>query len=330
MKVCMSAGHSSIVRGARGPAPWGLDEFDENVRVVNQAAIEMRSRGIDVATFVDTVSDDQDENLNRIVKWHNSQGPHDLDISVHFNFATFNGSNQTSNPVGCEVFYTSSAGMEWADEIVDAICAASGLKNRGPKDGNLYFLSNTHEVAVLLEICFVNSKADCDIYRAKFSDICSAIATGVAGEDVAPGPTPPSGVLFSTTGTCSTFGGPEDTGVSPSEGLAFLYEVEDKPQLFLPYQPSGTTGLARRLNPFVHYVACRWPYDEGVPKEMLRGDQVALVTAKKTGIKLRAMPADWGPHEQQTGRAADLSPSLMMDLGIETDDEVEVIYPYKE
>ena len=27
------------------------------------------------------------------------------------------------------------------------------------------------------------------------------------------------------------------------------------PHLFLPYQPAGTTGLARRLNPNVHYIA---------------------------------------------------------------------------
>jgi hypothetical protein len=44
---------------------------------------------------------------------------------------------------------------------------------------------------------------------------------------------------------------------------------------------------------------------------------------------LTAFPADWGPHES-TGRVADLSPSLMADLGLLTDDEVEVIYPYEE
>jgi hypothetical protein len=41
-----------------------------------------------------------------------------------------------------------------------------------------------------------------------------------------------------------------------------------------------------------------------------------------------AYPADWGPHEN-TGRVADISPGLMQYLGIETDDEVEVIFPYE-
>ena len=44
-------------------------------------------------------------------------------------------------------------------------------------------------------------------------------------------------------GSAVTFGGPEDTGVSPSEDLAFIYTTEDKPVLFLSYQPEGTTGL---------------------------------------------------------------------------------------
>ena len=57
---------------------------------------------------------------------------------------------------------------------------------------------------------------------------------------------------------------------------------------------------------------------------------MAKVTAKKTGITRLAHPADWGPHEQETGRAADLSPALMESLGIGTDDIVEVIYPWLE
>ena len=31
-----------------------------------------------------------------------------------------------------------------------------------------------------------------------------------------------------------------------SEGLAFISDMEKAQHLFLPYQPKGTTGLARR------------------------------------------------------------------------------------
>ena len=58
-------------------------------------------------------------------------------------------------------------------------------------------------------------------------------------------------------------------------------------------------------------------------------EEVALVRALSTGIELTAFPADWGPNEK-TGRVADLSPGLMLDLGIATADQVEVIFPYKD
>lgn len=128
-------------------------------------------------------------------------------------------------------------------------------------------------------------------------------------------------------GKVSWFGGPNDTGVSPSEGLAFIYEVEDAPYLFLPEQPPGTTGLARRLDPGMPYIACRWDYDV-YPKPSLL-EHAALVRAPRTGRQFLALPADWGPHED-TGRIADISPGLMDALGITTDDEVEVTYPFNQ
>jgi hypothetical protein len=129
------------------------------------------------------------------------------------------------------------------------------------------------------------------------------------------------------SGKVSWFGGPDDEGVSPDEGLAFIYDVDDAPHLFLPSQPPGTTGLARRLDPEKFYVACRWDYDV-TPKPSLL-EHMAVVRSPKTGREYLAFPADWGPHED-TGRVADISPGLMEALGIETDDEVEVSYPFNQ
>lgn len=128
-------------------------------------------------------------------------------------------------------------------------------------------------------------------------------------------------------GKCSWFGGPNDTGVAPDEGLAFIFDVSDAPDLFLPEQPPGTTGLARRLDPAEYYVACRWDYSVYPKPSLLQ--HLARVTATKTGKSFLAAPADWGPNEN-TGRIADLSPGLMEALGITTDDEVQVEYPYEE
>ena len=134
-----------------------------------------------------------------------------------------------------------------------------------------------------------------------------------------------------TRGKCSWFGGPSDTGVSSSEGLAFIYDVSDQPDLFLSEQPEGTTGLARRLDPDEFYVACRWPYNSETKatwREALLSRK-ALVRNPKNGKSAWAFPADWGPHED-TDRVADLSPSLLEHLELTTDDEAQVFFPTRQ
>lgn len=128
-------------------------------------------------------------------------------------------------------------------------------------------------------------------------------------------------------GRMSWFGGPDDAGVAPDEGLAFIYEVDDAPHLFLPEQPPGTSGLARRLDPEQFYIACRWDYDR-YPKPSLL-THTAQVMSVKTGQAVECYPADWGPHES-TGRVADLSPAVLDFLELKTDDEVQVTYPYRD
>jgi hypothetical protein len=319
-RIVISSGHGKYIRGASGI----LDEVDEARRVVEELAEMLQERGIEVIVYHDDVSTTQNENLNRIVDFHNSQ-TRDLDMSVHFNAYV-----ETEKAMGTEVLYVSQKNL--AASLSQAI-ASVGFLNRGAKvRDDLFFLNSTEMPSVLLEVCFVDSEADAAVYRDNFSDICDAIADVFeSDEDQIEPPRPPKPEpeepLFSAVGPCSEFGGPDDEGVSAEEGLAFISDIEQAPQLFLPFQPAGTAGLARRLNPFVHYVACRWDYDV-TPKAALLED-VALVRATKTGIALKAFPADWGPHEK-TGRVADLSPGLLDDLGLETDDEVEVIFPYRE
>jgi N-acetylmuramoyl-L-alanine amidase len=305
MRICISSGHSTECQGASGI----LNEVTEATRVTNQLAIDLRDRGHEVMTYHDTVSTSQSENLNRIVDWHNSQA-RDLDISVHLNAYV-----ETAKPMGCEVLYYSQQAL--AAKLSEAIASCGFIDRGAKKRTDLFFLNNTAMPAVLLEICF----------HENFEDICDSLADvagGDEGEDIFE---PPGGeALFHAIGACSEFGGPEDIGVSSDEGLALHFDITaDNQHLFLPYQPSGSSGLARRLNPYVHYIACRWNYDV-TPKSMLAGG-VALVRVPSTGQELAAFPADWGPNEN-TGRVADLSPGLLADLGLETDDEVEVIFPH--
>lgn len=317
MKVVISSGHGAKVPGCSGN---GLEEHDEAVRVVDQTAAYLRQAGVTVVTYEDKVSTTQDENLRRIVDFHNAQGSHDYDVFVHFNESE--GGN-TTKPIGTECWYMTQDDL--ARAVASEIAMSSGLIDRGAKysDG-LYVLKHSVAPAILPEICFLNSSADVAAYKRYFDGICEGLAAAITGGKPVPVPPEPEGALFHTKGTCSWFGGPEDDGVSADEGLAFIYDVNEARHLFLVEQPEGTTGLARRLCPEVFYVACRFDYHE-TPKSLL-ADPIRRALVRAKGKQFLAWPADWGPHED-TGRVADLSPGLMAALGLETDDEVEIIYP---
>jgi N-acetylmuramoyl-L-alanine amidase len=173
MKICISSGHGKYVRGASG----FLDEVDEARKVVEKVADYYRQAGVGVETFHDDTSHSQNENLSTIVNWHNSK-TRDLDISVHFN-----AYQQTSKPMGTEVLYVTQGTL--AANVSAAICNAGDFVNRGAKyRGDLYFLNNTHEKAILLEVCFVDSSVDTDLYLKGFDSICRAIAESTSGQEL--------------------------------------------------------------------------------------------------------------------------------------------------
>jgi hypothetical protein len=129
------------------------------------------------------------------------------------------------------------------------------------------------------------------------------------------------------SGKISTFGGPNDLGVSASEPLALYDDASSiataPPGIFLATQPPGTTGTARRLNPDAMYIACRWVYAE-TPRDFLRRTTVKVSAGSKPPVE--AHPVDWGPNIR-TNRIADLSPGLARALGVKTDEECTVEIP---
>ncbi len=132
--------------------------------------------------------------------------------------------------------------------------------------------------------------------------------------------------MISSTGKCSWFGGPADTGVSSSEELALIEPVDLSDwwfrYLFLKNNPPGTTGLARRLDPDAYYCAMRWDYSV-TPREFLRRN---FVTVSANGISLLVRPVDWGPNAD-TDRLIDCSPGILSKLRVKTDDLVTVSVP---
>lgn len=129
-------------------------------------------------------------------------------------------------------------------------------------------------------------------------------------------------VLFRVEGKMSTFGGPKDTGMKPTEGLALFSTAQDMKNhglgnFLLSQQQAGAPGLGRRLDPTKPYFACRW-WETNLKKEFLR-DTWGWIENPKSGARMKARPVDSGPHDK-THRVADLSPGLAKSLKLDTDD----------
>jgi N-acetylmuramoyl-L-alanine amidase len=218
MNIVISSGHSLKVRGASGY----LDEVDEARKVVETVADLLLKHGVGVQTFHDDISTTQSDNLETIVDFHNQQ-QRDLDVSVHFNAYT-----DTTKPMGTEVLYISDA--DTASHVVNAI-AKSGLVNRGAKKRtDLYFLNNTEEPAILIEVAFVDSSADSDLYLNKFMPICRLIAASIAlslDGTIVRLPERPSDIPDNQRDiTASVFGGEDDYNVSAYDEDVVLNDTD--------------------------------------------------------------------------------------------------------
>ncbi len=120
-------------------------------------------------------------------------------------------------------------------------------------------------------------------------------------------------------GRVSSFGGPNDTGVSATETGAV--SGERLRSLNNPMSPSAST-LASRPEDY-YYAAMRWSYSPNSVSFWRR--QRFVVTNASTGATIVVRAVDWGPHTR-TGRILDLSPQALRDLGVTTDADVLIAF----
>jgi N-acetylmuramoyl-L-alanine amidase len=168
MRVVISSGHGKYVSGASSI----IDEVEEARKVVQATANALADKDIDVVIFNDDTSTTQSENLETIVDFHNSEN-RDLDVSIHFNAYV-----PTEGPRGTECLYLTQE--ELADRVSLLISQEGGLTNRGAHERtDLYFLNHTDKPAILVEVCFVDSAIDVELYQENFDAICLGIAQAI-------------------------------------------------------------------------------------------------------------------------------------------------------
>ena len=179
-QVNISSGHSINCQGAADI----INEVTEARKVVDRVYEIIKASGKQCYKYHDT-SSSSTQNLVNIVNWHN--GFNDgVDVSIHFNAYA-----HVDKPMGTEVCYYSNSSL--ATAVSKEIATAGGFINRGAKQRTgLYFLKHTNKPAILIEVCFVDSVADVNLYRANFERICQAIAKTLIGNIVVPTPTAPA------------------------------------------------------------------------------------------------------------------------------------------
>ena len=169
-QVNISSGHSINCQGASDI----INEVTEAKKVVDRVYDIIKASGKACYKYHDT-SSSSSQNLVNIVNWHN--GFKDgVDVSIHFNAYT-----HTNKAMGTEVCYYSQPTL--AKEVSKNIAISGGFIDRGAKQRTgLYFLKHTNKPAILIEVCFVDSVADVNLYRANFEKICQAIAKSLIGQ----------------------------------------------------------------------------------------------------------------------------------------------------
>jgi len=172
-EIEIHAGHwSSVNSGANGY----INEVIEVRKVGKMIESYLKQMGVPVSYYEDNVSKNQKQNINNLVKHHN-QDAGALVVSIHFN--AFMGMN--NKPYGTEVLYYDKKDI--ATNVCDAIVKATNneMKSRGVKQRkDLGVLVNTLEDAILIEVCFVDSLPDTQIYKKYTNEICRAIAETLA------------------------------------------------------------------------------------------------------------------------------------------------------
>ena len=153
-----------------------LNEVTEARKVARRVTAILQSANVPVIYFEDNHSTNQTQNVNWLIQEHNKDRD-GLIVSIHLN-----SSGKTQNTgIGTEVLYFDQQNL--ASKMAKAISDATNgeLLNRGAKQRKeLGVLARTHEPAILIEVCFVNSMVDAAVYRRDFEKICQAIAKVLA------------------------------------------------------------------------------------------------------------------------------------------------------
>ncbi|MBH7347011.1 N-acetylmuramoyl-L-alanine amidase [Clostridioides difficile] len=173
MRVAITAGHTLTGKGTG--ATGYINEGTEN-RILMDLVVKWLKKG--GATVYSGKVDKSNNYLAEQCKIANRQNV-DVAAQIHFN-----ADHTTLNKMGTETIYKTNNGKVYAERVNKKLSTI--FKNRGAKSDvrGLYWLSHTKAPAILIEVCFVDSKADTDYYIRHKDIVAKLIAEGILNKNI--------------------------------------------------------------------------------------------------------------------------------------------------
>ena len=148
MKIAIAGGHSAAARGASGY----IDEYEQDRAYVAKLIPALEAAGHTVVDCSNEAATVKGELYAEVSKANESDA--DYFLAVHFNAGGGSGTE-------CWYYSGNEAGYELAKTMSANVAGALGLRDRGAKDTtSLYVIRRTNMIAVLLEVCFVDTGQD--------------------------------------------------------------------------------------------------------------------------------------------------------------------------
>lgn len=171
MKIAFDFGHG--VGRDRGADGFILEETIIN-DVGAFAVAKLRALGHKVIETRPAQADTVIDSLSQRVNKANDNNV-DLFVCLHANA----GGGQ-----GAEVFTYEAKELAQARNVLNNIVAL-GFRNRGIKGESLYVTNHTNAGSFLIEVCFVDTQSDVDLYNSLGAEtIADAIVKGIVGETI--------------------------------------------------------------------------------------------------------------------------------------------------
>lgn len=178
MRILICAGHTTSGKGTG--AVGYINESTENRELAKKIVEYLKVSECEVDYYEINKADDY---LQKQVSKANSK-TYDLVVQIHFN-----ANKTTDKPIGTETLYSSNRGKPWAERVTNKL--GNIYNQRGAKlRTDLYWLNKTTAPAILIETCFVDSKADTDIYNSNKDKTAKLIAEALLNRTI---PEAPSG-----------------------------------------------------------------------------------------------------------------------------------------